>query len=336
MFFAPRRQAQPPQPAGMPPGARTAPPFVLEERLEEVRSNGAFTPKAALWLPPVFGESGLLRDLSPEELCLLLGVFCCLSPNGTFLATPERVAQAMGTSPRLVRQGLERLCERFWQGRPLLRCHEAGNGLRFFAPSPHLFEARRSVISPAPAPGERVTAPEQGQPGGEGHAAAGGSRREEVVDRSRALYTRPRAQVEAEIEAFLDSGRAGRSHLKVRTPPAWEATPHPEEHLGDAAPEEAATPQAREWLRLKRALVEVGVPHQRANEMLDLYPPQRIERQLGWLPLRQARNPIAYLLAAIERDYAPPSGYPQARGPLTQDEEHQHPQQPSPGGTHDR
>ena len=322
MFFSRRRQAQPLQPADTPTGERTPPPFVLEERLEEVRVSGAFTPKAALWLSPAFGKSGLLHHLTADELRLLLGVLSCLSPNGRFLATPERVAKALGTSPRIARQGLERLCEKHWQGTPLLSCHEAGNGLRFFAPSPHLFETRRSVISPAPAPGERVTAPEQGQPREERQAGTGGSRREEVVDRSRALYARPRAEVEAEIEAFLLSARAGGGQIKVRTPPAWETSPRPAQHPQAPAleegqtPEEAATPQARQWLRLKRALVDVGVPHHRADELLDLYPFERIERQLEWLPLRQARNPVAYLLAAIEHDYAQPKGVRANEEPL--------------------
>lgn len=158
--------------------------------------------------------------------------------------------------------------------------------------------------------------------------------REEVVAHSRARYARPRALVEAEIEAFLQGGRG---LIKVRTPPAWEAgeqteTPQateqpqrPErererEREEAPSPEAATTLGARQWLHLKRALVEAGVPHPRADELLDLYPPKRIERQLRWLPLRAARSPVAYLLTAIERDYAPPSGFPPHKDTLPPDE----------------
>ncbi len=298
--------------ADAPPAKRLAPPFVLEERLEEVQTSGSFTPRCALWLSASFAQSGLLRDLADEELYLLLAVLSCLSPNGAFLATPERVAEAVGASPRAALQGLEGLCERAWRGQPLLRSHTTASGLRFFSPSPHLLEVRRGVVTPAPPGGQRVAASQEAQ----GRPAARSAVREEVVAHSRARYARPRAQVEAEIEAFL---RSGRGLIKVRTPPAWEAAGQAEMPIteeqpqisdGEEAPspETAVTPQARQWLHLKRALVEAGVPQHRADELLDLYPPERIERQIRWLPLRQARSPVAYLLAAIERDYAPPSG----------------------------
>lgn len=291
---------------------------MLEERLEEVQRSGAFTPRSALWLSPSFGECSLLRDLGPDELYLLLGVLSCLSPNGSFLATPERVAGAVGASPRTARQGLEKLCERPWHGAPLLLCHQAQSGLRFFAPSPHLLDRRRCVIGPAPSGTGRVQAPQL-----EVRTGWKNTSREEVVAHSRSTYARPRAQVEAEIEAFLDSGRDGRS-----LSPKAAASQEP------VRPDEAATPQVKQWLSLKRALVEVGVPQHRADELLDLYPMVRIERQLEWLPLRQARNPIAYLLAAIERDYAPPSGFAPPKDPPSQDEED--PQELIEGGTHDR
>lgn len=287
------------------PEEQGEPPFVLEERVEVVRPTGAFTPRAALWLSPSFKESGLLRDLEPGEVCLLLGVLGCLSPNATFLATPGRVASSVGASPQAARRGLERLCQKLWQGKPLLLSHEAPSGLRFFVPSPHLVQTRRSVITPAPAAGQRAVMPLE-EPGA-GQTVGKSTSREEVVAHSRSTYARPRAQVEAEIEAFLESGRAGRGFIKVRTPPAWEAAEEAAPEMAQSHPQ-SVTPEARRWLSLKRTLVEVGVPSHRADELLELYPAERIERQLRWLPLRAARTPVAYLLAAIERDYAPPSG----------------------------
>ncbi len=291
------------------PTLRGSAPFVVEDRLEEVTPSGAFTPRAALWLSPSLGESGLLSELSSAELHLLLGVLCCLTPNGAFLATSGRVAGALGLPHRVARQGLEALCLRLWHGLPLLRSHASASGMRFFTPSLHLLEARRSVIAPAPATGERAQAPEtppasSPQQEGTGTVGHNWSVRDTVVARSRALYGRPRAEVEAEIETFLASGRAGRG-LSPLAPIAAGEVAAPAEPV----PQEAAsTPEAREWLTLKRALVEVGVPDSRAGEMLDTYPSGRIRRQLEWLPLRGARNPVAYLLAAIEGDYQAPKG----------------------------
>lgn len=276
-------------------------PFVLEERLEEVQVSGAFTPRSALWIGSSLAKSGLLRDLAPEELRLLLGVLACLSPNGAFLATPDRVAKLVGASTREARRALEGLCERLWRSQPLLLSHTSPSGLRFFLPAPHLLEMRRSVITPAPSNGERVRVPEV-QHLERNHPEDGQRSREAVVAHSRSLYARPRAEVEAEIEAFLQSGRSGRGSIKVRTPPAWDKTTHEEKTPN------TVTPEARKWLTLKRGLVELGIAASRADELLALYPQERIERQIRWLPLRQARSPVAYLLAAIEHDYAPPSG----------------------------
>ncbi len=326
------------RPTESSPAARVSAPFVVEDRLEEVKTTGAFTPRAALWLSPSLGESGLLSELSSGELHLLLGVLSCLTPNGTFLATSGRVAGALGLSHRVARQGLEALCLRLWHGLPLLHSHATASGMRFFTPSFHLLETRRSVVGPAPVGDERAQAPEpppaasQRPTGAQAVRNSTGSAREAVVAHSRALYARPRAEVEAEIEAFFASARAARGLAPSRLPGARQATPQVPSRVEatppaqtappgsantpevEAAPEAAFTPEAREWLVLKRALVAVGVPDYRAGELLDTYPRGRIRRQLEWLPLRGARNPVAYLLAAIEQDYQAPPG---VASPLT-------------------
>ena len=248
-------------------------------------------------------------------LLVLLGVMSCLTPNGSFFATPERIGQALGLSPRRARQELERLCEGAWQGLPLLLSHATEGGMRFFVPSPHLLEARRSVIGPAPAAREIVQAPPDPAVLAEGAQESGSTVREEVVARSRALYARSRQEVERDIEEFLAQGRAGRS-LGPVPPQRAKSRLSAEAAPAVAPPAEAVTPEAKRWLLLKRALVEAGVPERRAGDLLDAYPPERIERQLEWLPLRQARSPVAYLLAAIERDYAPPAGHALAKGSL--------------------
>ena len=44
--------------------------------------------------------------------------------------------------------------------------------------------------------------------------------------------------------------------------------------------------------------------------LLGTFPHEHIERQLTWLPYRRARNPVAFLLSAIEHNYDPPLGVP--------------------------
>jgi hypothetical protein len=282
-----------PQPQSPHSESLSTSPFVLERRFEDVRQGGTFTPTAAVWINHSLRESGLLRALAPDDLRLLLAVLSGVNGNGVFLATPELLAPALGLSTGATRNRLERLQALRWNGGFLLTSHISESGLHFFQPSPHLLDERQSVISPAPAHGERVEPPEIASPSVVPARARQTSARDEVIAHSRATYTRPRAEVEAEINRFLS--------------PEWQKT-RPE--LGDREADEEtsppATPEAREWLRLKRALVALGVPHHRADALLETHPPEQIARQLEWLPFRQARSPAAYVVAAIEKDYAPP------------------------------
>src|SRR5579871_3810880 len=99
--------------------------------------------------------------------------------------------------------------------------------------------------------------------------------RETVIALSRNSYARPRREVEAEI-----------AHLN-----GWER------READEAPEAKA-------LRL------LGVSVWQAQDLLERCGPERIRRQLAWLPYRHARDPARYAVAAILNDYGPP---PQAQ-----------------------
>jgi len=57
---------------------------------------------------------------------------------------------------------------------------------------------------------------------------------------------------------------------------------------------------------LKRQLFVLGVDQDRVDSLLVRFDRGRIEQQLVWLPYRDARNPAAFLVAAIEHDYEPP------------------------------
>ncbi|MCX6382466.1 MAG: hypothetical protein NT023_23805, partial [Armatimonadetes bacterium] len=87
--------------------------------------------------------------------------------------------------------------------------------------------------------------------------------REAVIAHSRARYARNREEVEREI-----AERNG-----------WEAPP------------EFATEEEKERNELQRRLCATGIPREQANEILEQFPPERIRRQLDWLPYRGARFP---------------------------------------------
>jgi len=50
----------------------------------------------------------------------------------------------------------------------------------------------------------------------------------------------------------------------------------------------------------------MGVTKEQAQHLFVRYPLERIQRQMEWLPFRNAKNPLGYLLAAIEGDYERP------------------------------
>jgi hypothetical protein len=57
---------------------------------------------------------------------------------------------------------------------------------------------------------------------------------------------------------------------------------------------------------LAAALATVGLDADQVDRLLESFPRPRIRRQLDWLPARQARNPAALLIRAVEQDWGPP------------------------------
>ena len=53
----------------------------------------------------------------------------------------------------------------------------------------------------------------------------------------------------------------------------------------------------------------LGLKSEQVDMLLARFDTERIRRQIAWLPASNARNPAAFLLAAIENDYAAPAGY---------------------------
>jgi hypothetical protein len=96
--------------------------------------------------------------------------------------------------------------------------------------------------------------------------------RERVIAHSRQHYARPRAEVERIVA----------------------------QQLGQDVSE------TEEERRLRFRLESNGLNTEQARSLILSYDSEVIERQLEWLPYRQAKNPAGYLVAAVEGDYDEP------------------------------
>ena len=56
-----------------------------------------------------------------------------------------------------------------------------------------------------------------------------------------------------------------------------------------------------------RRLLSAGITREEAQRLLSGFPLEQIQRQLDWLPYREARSPARFLVAAIEKQYDPPA-----------------------------
>ena len=113
------------------------------------------------------------------------------------------------------------------------------------------------------------------------------ARREVVIAHSRRKYARTREEVEAEI-AHLNGWKPINVKAEVKI--------------------KSLDPQV---VKVREELIKVGLLTQQADDLIDSYDIPRIERQLEWLPLREARSPVGFLLSAIKNDYeAPPNWKP--------------------------
>ena len=106
--------------------------------------------------------------------------------------------------------------------------------------------------------------------------------REAVTAYSRARYARTREEVERQIGEMMGWG-----------PPAFE---------GD----DPAVAEGKR--RAFGAMTGFGMPKEQALDLLARFDLGDVERQIAWLPSRNAKNPARFLAAAIEGSYEPPLG----------------------------
>ena len=145
----------------------------------------------------------------------------------------------------------------------------------------HYHQAESGVEIYALMPGFLPTVEERVQPPPQPLLKA--APREIVIEHSRRKYARTRAEVEAEI-AQLNG---------------WKP-------IGEKVEAKPLDPQTA---KVREGLIEAGLLPQQADDLLERYDLPRIERQLQWLPLREARSPVGFLLSAIKNDYEAPPGW---------------------------
>ena len=98
--------------------------------------------------------------------------------------------------------------------------------------------------------------------------------RDAIYAQNRALYAKPRAEVEREVMRLLG---------------------HAPEESGD-------TPDGD----VRRRLSRVGVTAEDIERLVSSYPLEAMTDQLDWLPQRNAKNPARFVVAAVENGYEPP------------------------------
>ena len=113
--------------------------------------------------------------------------------------------------------------------------------------------------------------------------------RESIVEASRERYGRPRLEVEKIVLEQMGY--------------------HPEEN--------SDTPEGE----VRRGLRSLGIPRDQIDELIEEFGIEACHRQVLWMPLRGAKNPARYVVAAIQENYSPPRGLRPYEPELTEQED---------------
>jgi hypothetical protein len=125
----------------------------------------------------------------------------------------------------------------------------------------------------------------------------------------------PRDQAQRRLEALTQAAWRGQ-------PLARLAVDHDGTPVGvDLAPIELVTrmlgaergsiasssqPETTDQEPLRGELSRLGLDPEQIDHLLRTFPIERVQRQLAWLPAREARNPAALFIRAVEQDWEPP------------------------------
>lgn len=256
----------------------TQPPLAIVLERLDITPDGRFHPSAFIKFNKAFRTSGLLQALPPEELKSFLTLLSFLTPNGACSPTVPQLATAMRVSQGKCKARMQRLAQFRFETEALVMPLVHGNGQEAYALNDRLIPTIEQL--PEVAKLEPIKAVP----------------RERLIEYSRHRYAKTREEVEKQIAEIN----------------GWEP---PQTGLKDAGDEDA--PQTQPDLQrqqtedpafkgLRRRLQIAGVAPDQVEYLLTTFDLERIEKQLKWLPFRHARNPSAYLVAAIVGDYEEP------------------------------
>jgi hypothetical protein len=276
-----------------PPASPTQPPLsIVLERLDAT-PDGHFRPNAFIKLTKAFRTSGLLQTLPPEEIKSFFTLLSFLTPTGDCSPTLGQLASAMRVSHSKARTRMQRLAQVRFEQEPLLVAITHGNGQEAYAlKSKHIPVIEGALDeTEKPKPLQAVS-------------------RQQVIEYSRRHYARSREEVErqmAEINGWelpqlsVDSEQTDSNGESNTTSGAEQ-----EEAQAIESPARAQQSESVNTKDLRQRLQDAGVAADQIENLLSSYDTALIEKQLKWLPFRHARNPSAYLVAAITGNYARP------------------------------
>jgi hypothetical protein len=265
---------------------------IVLERLD-MTPDGHFRPGAFIKLTKAFRTSGLLAALAPEELKSFFTLLSFLTPNGDCSPTLMQLASAMRVSQSKARSRMQRLTQVRFEQEPLVLAITHGNGQEAYA-----LKSKFIPVIEQPPIGQQKPAPLKATP------------REQVIEYSRRRYARTREEVEREIAQLNGWELPEESQVSNQQGVDPQGTPlqEPNEEAESSQQRKAPLPANEQpyFKDLRRRLQNAGVAPDQIEYLLTHFETERIEKQLNWLPFRHARNPSAYLAAAIIGDYEEP------------------------------
>ena len=267
------------------------PPLTIVLERLDITPDGRFRPSAFIKLTKAVRTSGLLQALPPEELKSFLILLSFLTPNGACSPTVQQLAGAMHVSQGKARARMQRLAQLRFENQALVIPLTHGNGQEAYALNDKLIPTIEQPIEEArPEPIKAVP-------------------RERLIEYSRRRYAKTREEVEKQI-AEINGWELPPPTAKVARDKAVrdKALSDKDASDGDSSQTQPDQQPAEDsaFKDLRRRLQNVGVAPDQIEYLLTTFDIEHIKKQLKWLPFRQARNPSAYLVAAIVGDYEEP------------------------------
>jgi hypothetical protein len=217
-------------------------PFLIEIRQDRPRPHGSFVPAASLKITEEFRTSGLLHNISPEELKSLMYLLTFLSPEGNCSVSLPILTSAMRTSSQHVKDCMHRLAKFRFQDTGVITEIKHESGLFSYSLHPSLV-AYEHLTTSEPHPTSPILT---------------GSR-QRVIANSRKQYATPRLEAERVVAEQLGHNiqETEEQHkLRIRLENVGLTTEQASEVLSTYAADVIA--QQLDWLPYRKAKNPTG------------------------------------------------------------------------------